>query len=99
MVALSSDMLTGWRCETKLARIRAGAGAGIKTECLWLNQQCQIALERGAIDMGHISRGAYITHHIRQQGTEAKISAAIAQRMIKPLTKTDAKHAIVVTLR
>lgn len=85
MVALSgyaselySDMLTGWRCETKLARISAGAGTGIKTECLWLNQQCQIALERGAIDIGHASHGAYVTHHIRQRGTEAKICAAIA---------------------
>lgn len=86
MVALSgyaselySDMLTGWRCETKQARISARAGTGIKTECLWLNKQCQIALERGAIDIGHTSRGAYVTHHVRQQGTEAKIRAAIAQ--------------------
>lgn len=86
MVALSgyasdlySDMLTGWRCETKQARISAGAGTGIKTECLWLNPQCQIALERGSIDISHTSRGAYVTHHIRQQGTEAKITAAIAQ--------------------
>lgn len=86
MVALSgyaselySDMLIGWRCETKQARISAGVGTGIKTECLWLNPQCQASLERGAIDMSHTSKGAYITHHIRQQGTEASIRAAIAK--------------------
>lgn len=76
---LYNDMLPGWRCETKRARISAGAGTGIKTECLWLNPQCQDALERGAVGIHHSPHGAYITHHIRQQGTEIKIRKAIAQ--------------------
>lgn len=88
MVALSgyasdlySDMLTGWRCETKQARISAGVGTGIKTECLWLNPQCQDALERGKMGIGHTSRGAYITHHIRAEGTEVKIRQQIEQML------------------
>ncbi|WP_318839261.1 DNA adenine methylase [Serratia symbiotica] len=46
---LYNDMLTGWRCETKQARISARVGTGIKTECLWLNPQCQAVLERGTL--------------------------------------------------
>lgn len=76
---LYGDLLHDWRCETKTARVSAGAGTGIKTECVWLNPQCQAALEGGAISIHHASRGAYVTHHVRQQGTEAKISAAISQ--------------------
>lgn len=34
---LYNDRLGGWRKETKQARISAGRGTGIRTECLWLN--------------------------------------------------------------
>lgn len=84
MVALSgydsnlySDMLDGWHCEKKESRISAGSGTAIKTECLWLNPKCQEALKRGAISISHTSRAAYITHHVRTEGTEVKIRQQI----------------------
>lgn len=100
MVALSgyaselySDMLVGWQCETKQARISAGAGTALKTECLWLNPACQLALKGGSIGVGHASRGAYVTHHTRQEGTAALISAAIAQLEVEGREVTKAAVA------
>ncbi|WP_329959647.1 DNA adenine methylase [Proteus mirabilis] len=34
---LYNNKLTGWRKVTKEARISAGRGTGIRTECLWMN--------------------------------------------------------------
>lgn len=71
MVALSgytselyTDLLIGWRCETKQARISAGVGTGVKTECLWLNPQCQAALEYGTIGAGYTSSGTCRQNHL-----------------------------------
>ncbi len=77
---LYNDMLSGWRCETKRARISAGSGTGTRTECVWLNPRCQDVLQQCEVDgIHHASRGAYITHHMRTQGTEVKVQSAIEQ--------------------
>lgn len=37
---LYKDMLGDWKMHTTKARISAGRGTGIKTECIWLNDRC-----------------------------------------------------------
>lgn len=74
---LYSDMLQGWKRKEKTARISAGSGTGIRTECVWINSNCQEKLQAGSIGMRHTSRGAYITHHVRAEKTENAIRAAI----------------------
>ncbi|MBQ0955662.1 DNA adenine methylase [Serratia symbiotica] len=37
---LYSDMLRGWKKETKGSRISAGRGTKVRTECLWINDLC-----------------------------------------------------------
>lgn len=37
---LYSDMLRGWKKETKGSRISAGCGTKVRTECLWISDLC-----------------------------------------------------------
>lgn len=37
---LYNDLLIGWEKHQTKARISGGRGTGIRTECVWLNQQC-----------------------------------------------------------
>ncbi|MGB3818113.1 MAG: DNA adenine methylase [Achromobacter pulmonis] len=56
MVALSGypsslycDSLAGWANATTTARISAARGAGVRTECLWLNPACVRALNHAGL--------------------------------------------------
>ncbi len=42
--ALYDDALHDWTRHTTSARISAGRGTGLRTECVWLNPQCAQAL-------------------------------------------------------
>jgi len=54
---LYNDTLSGWRKEEKVARISAGKGTGLKTECLWINPYCSELLnERDTIGIRRFSR-------------------------------------------
>nr|WP_244922791.1 DNA adenine methylase [Xenorhabdus cabanillasii] len=60
--ALYNDLLPGWRKEEKTARISAGKGTGLKTECLWISPYCDEMLRQsGNTNICHTSQGAYIT--------------------------------------
>ncbi|MCG9708258.1 DNA adenine methylase [Pseudoalteromonas sp. Isolate3] len=78
---LYNDLLSGWRLENKQARISAGSGTGLRTECIWLNPACVENLKKGYVGMHHTSRAAYITHHVRAEKTENAIRAAIEKLM------------------
>lgn len=92
---LYNDLLSDWKLESKQARISAGSGTGLRTECVWLNPACTENLKRGCVGMHHTSRSAYITHHMRTENTESKIRQQIEQMQLtgKKITKTSiAKH-------
>lgn len=86
---LYNDMLSGWDRKEKKARISAGKGTGLRTECIWLNPQCTERLAIGASSINHTSRAAYVTHHIRSSKTEMSIQSAIdsLKESGKPITK------------
>lgn len=94
---LYNDCLTGWRREEKQSRISAGSGTGLRTECVWINEQCSEALkEKGSISMRHTSQGAYITHHIRTESTENKIKSEIERMSLNgdKITKTSIAKSV-----
>lgn len=43
---LYRDSLQGWRMHSTVARMSAGRGSGLRTECLWLNPACQNNLQQ-----------------------------------------------------
>ncbi|MFY3289122.1 DNA adenine methylase [Achromobacter xylosoxidans] len=47
--ALYDDALAGWATATTTARISAARGAGVRTECLWLNPACVEALNHAGL--------------------------------------------------
>lgn len=47
--ALYESALSGWAVTTTTARISAGRGAGIRTECLWINPACVDALNHAGL--------------------------------------------------
>lgn len=36
------DILSGWICHSKSARISSGRGTGIREECIWVNPACNV---------------------------------------------------------
>lgn len=75
---LYNDTLSGWRKEEKVARISAGKGTGLKTECLWINPHCSEMLkQRKTVSIRHTSQNAYVTHHMRAESTEFKVREGI----------------------
>jgi DNA adenine methylase len=44
-----SEALQGWSMASTEARISAARGTGLRTECLWLNPACSVALDRSGI--------------------------------------------------
>ncbi len=87
---LYNDVLQGWKREEKTARISAGSGTDLRTECVWLNPMCQDKLQQGSLGIRHTSQAAYITHHRRVEKTEQQIRMAIEQLQMlgKPVTKS-----------
>lgn len=43
---LYDDALSSWARHETRARISAGRGTGIRTECVWINPKCAAALQR-----------------------------------------------------
>lgn len=73
-----NDLLVGWKLEEKQARISAGKGTGIRTECVWLNPQCQERLSNPQpCNIDHGLKGAYVTHQIRTDKSEEEIKRVI----------------------
>lgn len=48
---LYDNMLTGWRCETREARIAAGRGTGKRIEALWLSPRVSDFMGVGLLDL------------------------------------------------
>lgn len=44
--SLYRNSLQGWRMHSTVARMSAGRGSGLRTECLWLNPACQSNLQQ-----------------------------------------------------
>ncbi|WP_248144837.1 DNA adenine methylase [Photobacterium sp. CCB-ST2H9] len=77
---LYAETLTGWRLEKKKTQISASKGTSVKTECLWLNPQCNDRLAKnGSINVRAQSRTSYVTHHMRTESTESIIKNEIAK--------------------
>ncbi|WP_045499006.1 hypothetical protein [Vibrio hyugaensis] len=53
---LYNDVLAGWHKESRQARVSAGRGTGLRTECVWVNPMCQEALRDGAVGKHHTRR-------------------------------------------
>lgn len=49
---LYMQQLNGWSCFSTESRISAGRGTALRTECVWINPQCQEALDRESAQMG-----------------------------------------------
>ncbi len=96
---LYNDVLTGWQKHTRQARISAGRGTGIRTECVWLNSQSVEALQVGSIGKHHTSHSAHLSHQVRADKSEKAIELAIAelQQTGQPVSK--AAVARIVGLR
>ena len=74
---LYDDVLTGWTRHEKQSRISAGKGTAVRTECVWINPNCEDKLKTETGSIHHTSQAAYITHHMRVEQTETKINSAI----------------------
>lgn len=87
--ALYNDVLTGWHKEVRQARVSAGRGTGLRTECVWLNPVCQDALRFGSIGKHHTSRSAHLSHTVRSDRSEKAIEEAIEslKQNGKPISK------------
>ncbi|MFM2623611.1 DNA adenine methylase [Vibrio owensii] len=86
---LYNDVLVGWQKATRQARVSAGRGTGLRTECVWINPMCQEALRDGAVGKHHTSRSAHLTHQVRSDRSEKAIELAIdtLKQAGKPVSK------------
>jgi len=48
---LYTEMLPGWKCFSTSARISAGRGTGVRTECIWLNPACVRQVSQIGLDI------------------------------------------------
>ncbi|MEZ9004988.1 DNA methyltransferase [Vibrio tasmaniensis ZS-17] len=96
---LYNDVLVGWYKETRQARVSAGRGTGLRTECVWINSVGQEALRAGSVGKHHTSRSAYLSHRVRSDQSEKAIEVAIEalSQAGKPVSK--AAVARIVGLR